>query len=164
MDWPPGQFGDYGSFLEMAFAINVLFCTWSKPGVALTNWLIQRARRERENSRVELPQTVSKRIFKFQNECGQSIPRWRWTAGVVALVILLAEFNLADDASVNIWGALAVAATMFPLLGVTIFLGIPARNCARKNHNELKPQLRTMGGLDIEEIGNAISQGQDRDG
>lgn len=158
MDWPPNTFGDFSSFLEMAFAINVLFSTWSRPGAALTEWLIQRAGRDQENNRTELEETqVRERIYTFQQKCYRAIPTWRWAAGTVAGLILVAQFSLADSSPVAIWGMVVIGLTMLPLVGVALFLGVPAFNCARKNRKELKPPLRRLDLLDVREIGERIT-------
>ena len=158
MDWSPDTLGDFSSFLEMAFAINVLFFTWSRPGAALTEWLIQRAARDQENSRVELEETeVRERIYTFQQKCHRAIPRWRWAAGTVAALILGTQFLLADSSPVTTWGMVVIGMTMLPLVGSALFLGVPAFNCARKNRQELKPPLRRLDLLDVREIGERIT-------
>ena len=141
----------------MAFAINVLFFTWHKPGETLTAWLIQSARRDQENSRVELNvTTVSERIFTFQEKCAKSIPKWRWTAGLIAVLILGTQFLLSSKTPVNYVGMATIAMAMSPLVGIALFLGTPALNCARKNRNDLKPPLSTLGLLNVKDIGDKI--------
>ena len=163
MDWPPDTLGDFSSFLEMAFAINVLFSTWSRPGAALTEWLIQRAAHDQEaldqeKSRVELEKTeVRERIYAFQQKCHRAIPRWRWAAGTVAALILATQFLLADSSPVATWGMVVIGMTMLPLVGTALFLGVPAFNCARKNRQELKPPLRRLDLPDVSEIGERIT-------
>ena len=157
------ELGDFGSFLEMAFAINVLFFTWAKPGEALTEWLIRRARGENENSRVELEETdVRERIVKFQEKCAKSIPKWRLVAGLIALGILAAQFLLADNTPIPMWGwrMWVVATAVSPLVGIAIFLGVPALICARRNSRDLKPPLRTLGQMNVMEIGDRIRRGK----
>lgn len=165
MTWP-SQLGDFGSFLEMAFAINVLFFTWAKPGEALTEWLIRRAGRENKN-RVELEETdVRERIFKFQEsfkrKCAKSIPKWRLVAGLIALGILAAQFLLADNTPIPMWGwrMCVVATAVSPLVGIAIFLGVPALICVRRNSRDLKPPLRTLGQMNVMEIGDRIRRGK----
>ena len=158
LDWSPDTLGDFSSFLEMAFALNVLFSTWSRPGAALTEWLIQRARRDQENRRVELEETeVRERIFAFQQKCDRAIPRWRWAAGSVAFLILAMQFLLADSSPVANWGMVLAGMTVLPLAGVALFLGVPAFNCARKNRRELNPPLRRLSQLNVRQIGDRIT-------
>lgn len=157
MDWSPDTLGDFSSFLEMAFAIYVLFSTWPKPSVVLTEWLIRRAGRDLD-SRVELEKTdVRERILKFQRKCDRAIPKWRWAAGTVAFLILATQLLLADSSTVTIWGRAVIWATVLPAVGVALFLGVPAFNCARKNRQELQPPLRRLDELDVAQIGERIT-------
>lgn len=149
----------------MAFAINVLLFTWSKPGEALTEWLIRRARRDNQNSRVELEETdVRERIFEFQEKCAKAIPKWRWAAGLMALAILVAQFLLANSTPVTGWAMVLVAMAVSPLVGIAFLLGVPAWNCARKNSKDLKPPLRTLGQMDVMEIGERVHGGKASEG
>ena len=107
---------------------------------------------------MELEETaVRERIYTFQQRCDKAIPRWRWAAGVVAGLILAAQFLLANSTPVPLWGMAVVGMTMLPLVGMALLLGGRAFYCARKNRHELQPPLLKLGQLDVREIGEKIT-------
>ena len=74
----------------------------------------------------------------------------------MAALILATQFLLSDKTPVNYMGMLIIALAMSPLVGIALFLGVPAFNCARKNRHDLKPPLSKLGLLDVKEIGDKI--------
>lgn len=75
----------------------------------------------------------------------------------MAALILATQFLLADSLPVANWGMALAGMTMLPLVGVALFLGLPAFSCARKNRQELKPPLDRLNLPDLGEIGERIS-------
>lgn len=111
------MWGDFSSFLEMAFAINVLFFTWQKPVEILRSWLIGRARRGPGRLEGDI-QEVSERIYAFQEHCEKVTPRWRWIAGVFAFVILMLQLIMpAFHIRVAGWGQVLLFTVTFPIIG-----------------------------------------------
>lgn len=150
--------GEFSSFLEMIFAINVMFCTWPKPGELLTKWLIRRAQQDpgRLGGGVE---GVSKRIYAFQERCEKRTPVWRWLAGLVAVGILLSQLILpAFRVDVVGWGQLILFFLTFPLIGAALDLGLRARSCMKKNREDLRPRDSQMGALNVKDIADQLTQ------
>lgn len=152
------MWGDFSSFLEMAFAINVLFFTWQKPGEILTNWLIGRARLGPGRLEGDIKE-VSERIYTFQERCEKVTPRWRWTSGIFAFVILMLQLIMpAFHIQVVGWGQVLLFLVTFPIVGAALHVGGRALGCMMKNRKALAPQDTQMGALDVKEIAKQIVQ------
>lgn len=151
------MWGDFSSFLEMVFAINVMFCIWPKPGEILTKWLIDRARQapDRLEGRLE---RVSTRIYRFQERCAELTPKWRWMAGTVALVILVLQLVVPSTLAVAWWGRFLLACLTFPIVGAASDLGLRARSCMLANRRELQPQRTRIGLWNVADIAGQITR------
>ena len=133
--------GTFHSFLELAFAINVMFATWPRLGQMLEDWLVEQAKLEQKKqfSLKNESMAVSQRILSFEKRCGKSIPRWRFASGVIALVILGSLFFIPDDVPVSVCFQALLAFAVSPPIGAAVHLGVGTVRCARKNRRDMAP-------------------------
>ena len=105
--FPPDQFGDYTSFLEIAFALNVLFNAWHAIPINLAE------RWTRFGKYAEKPGAEA--YDKVRN-FSKAVVRWGQRSGVVlAPLIVAALYGLPDEALVTNTGAIAISLSAAPL-------------------------------------------------
>ena len=105
--FPPGQLGDYTSFLEIAFALNVLFNAWQ----AIPTNLAERWTRFGKYAEKPGAETYDK-VRSFS----KAVVRWGQRSGVVlALLIVAVLYGLPDEAQVTNTGAIAIFLSAAPL-------------------------------------------------
>lgn len=105
--FPPGQFGDYTSFLEIAFALNILFNAWHAIPTSLTR------RRGGVGKYAEKPGAASyDSVGKWSKvivRCGQG------TGLLFAFAIAAALYVLADEVPVDQNAAMLILLAVAPL-------------------------------------------------
>lgn len=117
----PPEFGDYTSFLEIAFGVNLLFGVWDGLAAKMSGWRISELRRLQGNIRVSAVDAVTPALEKREAACNrkcETIKKWGRTAGVVfAVMTALVLFVVGDSTAVSGWkvGGIAVLAAPLPV-------------------------------------------------
>lgn len=115
----PPKFGDYTSFLEIAFGVNLLFGVWDGLAAKMSGWRISELRRLQGNIRVSAVDAVTPALEKREAACNrkcETIKKWGRTAGVIfAGVIALVLFVVGDNATVSGWKMSGIAVLVAPL-------------------------------------------------
>ena len=117
----PPEFGDYTSFLEIAFGVNLLFGVWDGLAAKMSGWRTSELRRLQGNIRVSAVDAVTPALEKREAACNrkcETIKKWGRRAGVMfALVTALVLFVVGDSVAVSGWkvGGIAVLAAPLPV-------------------------------------------------
>ena len=128
----PNQFGDYTSFLEMAFAINLLFGVWD----GLSGLLLDKRRKNfalymsrfhasaLDNDGAAVLGAIQRRDTKCTVLC-DGIKKWGRILGIVAAIIIsILMFVMGNGRTVEIWPeilAFGILALPVPLACLAMF-------------------------------------------
>ena len=124
----PPEFGAYTSFLEIAFAVNLLFGVWDGLAAKMSGWRISELRRLQGNIRASAIDAVRPALKNREVVCNrkcETIKKWGRRAGVMfAAVIALVLFVVGDSATVSGWKVVGIAGLAAPLPVSFIWIAI----------------------------------------
>ena len=100
------MFKDYTSFLEVTFAVNVLFAAWDGAYSRLRDWLMEIS-----------PEGWASQLLKSSTQTCQVL------GGLLAVVIAVALFFVPPDKKVDFWGQVMIGATGVIPIYLVIYIG-----------------------------------------